>query len=953
MAVNDILYSNSIIWIIVIPAIAFENIVCLLAISTRKRWKSPDVLLFSLILAHFFTLVLPLLLYAAVIIGQEPWEESACKFLVWCVISFKIVNSLQICFLSMDRVWTLKWPSSYRIHNTAKQSMRTVSFIWLFGLSIGTIPLLVWPVDDSKITLGCSVIPNIGGYVYSVCIVVIILGSFAVGTASVTSIIVDLFFRQMPLEGAQGPEFKQSIPEIVIESETGERTSAVQGSRETQNRQICILVSIMVTVEFFVNGIPFVVISLVALTRDEPQKDWMPASIMWCAISVTLINPILLCLICQRYRKSYTKLGMCLAEACGCSDSSVTDTTVGGIQRQDTIDSLDNFSDDGVDYGNHYPNFSDLSFSIDMDDEHALEYGITSSMDRDMRSFDRDQESLDFDNEAYILEEDGGKSKSKSMSSKERRAQWLAHKGPRRNQSQGSVDNMSSRDSFSDQFLSVDRADSLRNHHRKLQRNARPRDPGSGRKGKPSDDSNEQTVHTVMVDIENGGLKSSRYKTDSDKTERGKPKRGLRGIEEQEPHIRNGTLVTSQSCDASMSSHDQRTKKKRRSSVPLEEEGSAYSVQISPVKGQSTTEGQGAKSSRFDLRDMSGKQGSGDLYDIPEEDSEEIHDAGSTHTPIHKYLYNSIMSDQNEEEFIPDKPFEQNYASPSITTKQGKKQKRKSKDKKRSKRSPVKHLDSDADGSALSQEDQWLKNEILKEESSGFSAFNSIMSDTDTEDGAMSEHSGYITSRESSIVSKIDAFPSIDASIEYDMDMIVIEQVNARPAPQASLDGKDCPEMPDSVPDPKTPVVESPDELPKALEPHENGVENKVSQDPQHNESVQIGDKSDLSETRDFVRDFACCDDSDAKSRENSRDQTDDNSSMEMTDMAKVKEALSNKVNGGGDSWVSQARRPRANSAGAGRTSAKDMRERYKRSRSERIMMEPVASDSSQEVLYL
>ena len=71
------------------------------------------------------------------------------------------------------------------------------------------------------------------------------------------------------------------------------------------------------------------VISMVALTRDEPQKDWMPASIMWCAISVTLLNPILLCLICQRYRKSYTKLGMCLAEACGRSDSSVTDTTVG------------------------------------------------------------------------------------------------------------------------------------------------------------------------------------------------------------------------------------------------------------------------------------------------------------------------------------------------------------------------------------------------------------------------------------------------------------------------------------------------------------------------------------------------------------------------------------------------------------------------------------------------
>lgn len=629
----------------------------------------------------------------------------------------------------------------------------------------------------------------------------------------------------------------------------------------------------------------------------------------------------------------------------------------GGIQRQETIDSLDNFSDDGDEYGNNYPNFSDLSFSIDMDDEHALEYGITSSMDRDMRSFDRENDSLDFDNEAYILEEDGGKSKGKSMSSKERRAQWLAHKGPRRNQSQGSVDNMSSRDSVSDQFLSVDRADSLRNHHRKLQRNARPRDPGSGRKGKPSDDPNEQTVHTVKVDIENGGLKSSRYKTDSEKTQRSKPKLGFRGIEERDKLIRNGILTTTRSCDITESSQDQHAKKKRRSSVPLEKEGTAYNVQISPVKGQNSEEGHGGRSSRFDImREVSGKQGSGELYDIPEEEAEETQDSGSTHTPVHNYLYNSIMSEQNEEEFIPDKPFEQSYASPGKTSKQGKKQKKKYKDKKRSKRSPVKHLDSDTDGNALSKEDQWLKNEILKEESSGFSAFNSILSDTDTDDGVMSEHSGYITSRESSIVSKMDTFPSIDASIEYDMDMIVIEQINSRPAPQATTNGKGGSEKQDSVPDPVKSIVESRDELSNDLEQQgaiQNGVEGEDPQDPQHKESVQNGAQSDLSETKDFVREFACSDDSDGKSRETSREQSDDHSSVEMTDLAKVKEALSNKVNVEGDSWVNQARRPRANSAGAGRTSAKDMRERYKRSRSERIMMEPLASDSSQEVLYL
>ncbi len=256
---QEILRYNAIGWCIVIPFLAVVNVLCLLAVSSRKRWKSPDVLLYSFILAHFITLMIPLFMYAIIILLPKTWTGSTCKFLIWCVMSLRIVNSLQIAYLAMDRVWTLKWPSSYRIHNTAKQSARTAMFIWIFSLAIGTIPMLGWPEDDGNNYEHCSLILKVAGYGFAMCIVVIILGSFLISMTCVVTILFNAILRTETLEASLSTNASKQIPEIVIENETGEKTTHAPIQRERQNKQICILVAVVVIIFYTIGDIPFVV----------------------------------------------------------------------------------------------------------------------------------------------------------------------------------------------------------------------------------------------------------------------------------------------------------------------------------------------------------------------------------------------------------------------------------------------------------------------------------------------------------------------------------------------------------------------------------------------------------------------------------------------------------------------------------------------------------------------
>lgn len=89
------------------------------------------------------------------------------------------------------------------------------------------------------------------------CIVIIILGSVIISTGCIFTIVVNVAYVWPLMEESSDP--KDTIPHIVIESETGERTSAVVGSRDSQNKQIYYLVTTVVVLYFCISGLPFVV----------------------------------------------------------------------------------------------------------------------------------------------------------------------------------------------------------------------------------------------------------------------------------------------------------------------------------------------------------------------------------------------------------------------------------------------------------------------------------------------------------------------------------------------------------------------------------------------------------------------------------------------------------------------------------------------------------------------
>lgn len=248
---------NSIAWMVFVPIVAFENIVCLLAISARRKWKSPDVLLFSIVFNNLLTLLLPVTFYTIFIFIRAPWSENlaTCKFVVWCVMSFRIVNVLQLAFLALDRVWTIKWPGSYSVHNTANQNARKAGLMWLFGISIGSVPLFGW--ENPTIT-ECSLVLDVAGLGYTLC-VILLVGSSVISVCCVVTMVIKLKFDDDFLASSGA---KQTVPEIVVQNETGERQADAHDSRDLQNRQICTIVAWVVLVDILINELPFTVRSV-------------------------------------------------------------------------------------------------------------------------------------------------------------------------------------------------------------------------------------------------------------------------------------------------------------------------------------------------------------------------------------------------------------------------------------------------------------------------------------------------------------------------------------------------------------------------------------------------------------------------------------------------------------------------------------------------------------------
>ncbi|XP_071489122.1 uncharacterized protein [Diadema antillarum] len=675
MSMSTYLHRNALGWLIAIPIVAVENLLALIIISSRKRWKSPDVLLFSITLGHLLSLLLPLLLYAVIVFVSNTWTDDSCRFLVWCVMSFRIVGAVNIAFIALDRVWTLKWPSSYRAHNSSRQTARTAVFMWLFGVAIGTIPLISWARLEEGQT--CSLVLNIAGYGYAMCIVIIVLGSVIVSSVCIVTIVVNVVFVLPLLPEPDDP--KSSIPQIVIESETGERTSAVAGSRDSQNQQIYLLVSSVVILYFCLNGLPFVVINIIAFTLGTPSI-WMSVAITWCSILTAFLHPPLLVLICNRYRKVYQRLFRSVGESCGCVKPPPPRTSINGVTRQETFDSLDDFSSDEEDKL-HFPtpDWSDQSFSGSIDEgagpstdvviaststaiqtvtvvehSHTVRNGKLPS-----KSSSPKTETVVYDNKAFVSEEESKKNKGKrhkspKMTPEQKRAMWQGHRGARKRlealkhahaeraasahsskgkKSKSHQEKRGSKKQNEDKNLRVEAP--VTNRHRKLERLSTKHHsldsltvPTKRKRPLVSSRSLDQDRNTMTVEVEvetaRVGRKGYAEPLVDKKSSSSKTKKSESKLHSNHKRSQTSTKKESSATASSQKKDCTITATKKEHIVTL-------SPKSSPTHSDKRDTGEGGKHrpARFEMprenynSDFS-SFGSGELYDIPEESPEEM-----------------------------------------------------------------------------------------------------------------------------------------------------------------------------------------------------------------------------------------------------------------------------------------------------------------------------------------
>ncbi|XP_071944435.1 uncharacterized protein [Antedon mediterranea] len=324
--VPDIMNDHAVAWLVVIPICSLETIMCLCAIASRSHWKCPDVLLFSFVFIQLLYLMIPMLIYTINIKRGNEVSIAACRLVVWCVLSFRIMMSLHMTYLAMDRVWILKWPRAYHLHNTNRQSCKNSIFMWLFGMAMGAIGLSNWRESEVALYLKCGLVLYTPNYVYSLCVIIIILGSLVLGVMCVGTLVVDTIRTQ---------QNESNIPTIIIEDEIGKKTQTVKIVKEEQNRQVNKIVCMIFSVYYVISVLPFVIVNLYSLANAV--TTWMPIVIQWCTLIGYVINPILMGVVCDRYRKGYIR---CLGNlGCLMVEKSERDRFV---PRQETLDSLDN-----------------------------------------------------------------------------------------------------------------------------------------------------------------------------------------------------------------------------------------------------------------------------------------------------------------------------------------------------------------------------------------------------------------------------------------------------------------------------------------------------------------------------------------------------------------------------------------------------------------------------------
>ncbi|XP_077867333.1 uncharacterized protein LOC144356508 [Saccoglossus kowalevskii] len=306
---ESFLYDNAVAWTAFVAFGIIHNVICLHVVAEYTiKWKSSDMLIFSLVLTEFFNLAMPMSMLAIITVAETKWSTSSCQFLLWSLLTFRVVVSLHQAFLALDRVWFLKWPSAYRIHFAAHRSSKTVVFIWLLSTLAGFMPILGWEDTsnaDVHLTGKCHILLSDMGLGYSMSLEILLMLTIGIGTACVFLACVDINIT--PPKNARRRRSSNRIPSIVIESDTGEKTPAFDGNFDIRgNQQTCKLVCILVLLDNLVDGVPYVAVNTYSLAHDR-SSPWMGLVIVWCNVARAIINPCLIQHICERYKDGFKK----------------------------------------------------------------------------------------------------------------------------------------------------------------------------------------------------------------------------------------------------------------------------------------------------------------------------------------------------------------------------------------------------------------------------------------------------------------------------------------------------------------------------------------------------------------------------------------------------------------------------------------------------------------------
>ncbi|XP_054993548.1 probable G-protein coupled receptor 153 [Sorex araneus] len=271
--------------------------------ARQKRWKALEFLLCALAAAHMLNVAGPIATYAVMQLRhrrpEDAWNEGLCKVFVSAFYTLSLATCFSVTSISYHRMWMVRWPVSYRLSNAKKQAVHTVMGIWMVSFVLSALPAVGWHDTTRRFYAhGCHFLVAEIGLGFSVCFLLVVGGSVAVGVACTA---IALFQTLAGRVGRRAPRRAFTVPAIVVEDAQGKRRSSMDGSEPARtSMQVTGLVAAIVTAYDCFMGLPVLAVTLRSL-RADAAAPWMALCVLWCSVTQALLLPVSLW-ACDRYR---------------------------------------------------------------------------------------------------------------------------------------------------------------------------------------------------------------------------------------------------------------------------------------------------------------------------------------------------------------------------------------------------------------------------------------------------------------------------------------------------------------------------------------------------------------------------------------------------------------------------------------------------------------------------